>query len=180
MQAEQPPSGSPVGKARSVNASKLPVTAISMVATPPAPWPPQHTHTVNLNSPTVTGGDSFSFSVSSSGQGGDDGQQLAQGPPSPPPAAAKSPSRTCGSPVMPQHTTWKSQTAIGPPSDLKWSPTIERLIMNSTKQVGLRAINVRCENRVVSAGSNPYMNFLTRDSDSTPRSRPSSRRRSRR
>lgn len=158
MQAEQPPFGSPVGKARSANASKLPVTAISMVATPPAPWPPQHTHPVILNSLAVNGGDSFTFSYS--GQDGDDGQQLSQGPPSPPtppPAAAKSPSRPGGSPVTPQPTTWKSQAAIGPPSDLKWSPTIERLIMNSTKQVGLRAINARCEDRVVVSRKQPLV-----------------------
>ncbi len=89
----------------------------------------------------VESGDSFSFTFSSV-QGGDDWKQPSQRPPAAltPPAAAKSPSGSIGSPVPAERTTWKSQA--GPPPDLKWSPTIERLIMNSTKQV---AIDVHCE-----------------------------------
>ena len=136
MQAELKLDCSPLGKARSAHASKLPITAISMLATPPACPPPQQTDTINLSSRAVSGGDSFSFS--SSVQSGDGSQQLSQwpAPARSPLAAAKSPSRAGGSPVPAQCTTWKSQAAVVPPPDLKWSPTIERLIMNSTKQVG--------------------------------------------
>ena len=138
MQPELKLDCSPVCKARSAHAAKLPITAISLLATPPACPPPQQPNTVNLSSRAGSGGDSCSFS--SSVQSGDGGQQLSQWPaPAPsPPAAAKSPSQAGGSPVPAQCTTWKSQAAVVPPPDLKWSPTIERLIMNSTKQVEQR------------------------------------------
>jgi hypothetical protein len=109
------------------------VTAVSTATAAPASRPPQQHDAATFSSLAANGGSSFSSSM----RGGDGGQQASKGLPVAPsqPGAAKSPSRASGSPAKTQRTTWKSQAAVGPPPDLTWSPTVERLIMNSTKQV---------------------------------------------
>lgn len=130
-QARQQLFSSPSGKGGD-GSSQLPVTAVSSAVAPPALRAPQQPEAAALRSSSLGGGASISSSMRNTA----DIVQLSKLPASPiRPVLGASPVRASAVAAKADRTTWKSQAAVGPPPDLIWSPTVERLIMNSTKQV---------------------------------------------
>lgn len=122
---------SPSGKAGD-GSGQLPVTAISSAVAPPALRAPQQPEAADLRSSSLGGG----ASISSSMHNTMDIVQLSKLPASPiRPVLSGSPVRPRAVAAKAERVTWKSQAAVGPPPDLIWSSTVERLIMNSTKQI---------------------------------------------
>lgn len=151
LQARQKLFSSRSGKAGNASASRLPVSAVSAAAAPKASRALQPADAPPLSNLSMNGAASVDSGMHS---GGMEPVQLSRLPASLiRPMLGGSPVRAGGSQVKAERATWKSQASVGPPPDLKWSPTVERLIMNSTKQVWscVACIN-RCASPSYAAG----------------------------
>lgn len=126
-QVQQQLFGSPGGKSRSKSPSRQ-INASASAASPPASPAP---HKADAAPPSAAHNDDAS--LTSGMQNTADIVQLSKLPASQIRPAIGSPVRRGGNGEA--RGAWKSAATSGPPPGLKWSPTVERLIMNSTQQV---------------------------------------------